>query len=51
MTARLHAAMDALFKWIVIHQAFVLDGMTNREQRDFTATLGNARTALAAGLP
>lgn len=46
MTTLLHTALDELFDWIIMHKASILDGMTRREQRDFTDALGKARTAL-----
>lgn len=38
----------ALFDWIIRHKASVLDGMTKREQLEFTEAFGTARATLSA---
>ena len=36
-------ATDALIEWIILHKASVLDGMTRREQAEFTKLFGEFR--------
>ena len=40
--------LNELFDWIIIHKSSVLDGMSKREQKDFTELFGKARAAMSS---